>query len=91
MSLHFYKRPTLVPIFANWNKSKEDFSLLQKKKKNHYHANVFPKNSIAQTSECGTYLSLGISLTKYVQTLCVEKYETLVKEMEEDQINVEYT
>lgn len=36
MSLCFYKRPTLVPIFANQKKSKEDFRFY---KKSHYHTN----------------------------------------------------
>ena len=30
--LHFYKRPTLVPVFFNWKKSKEDFCFFWKKK-----------------------------------------------------------
>ena len=27
--LHFYKRPTLVPVFANRKKSKEDFQFYE--------------------------------------------------------------
>jgi len=37
--LHFYKRPTLIPVFANW-KIQKGFSLLLKKKieKQKYHS-----------------------------------------------------
>lgn len=32
MPLHFYVRPTLVPVWANWKKSKDNFCLKKKKK-----------------------------------------------------------
>lgn len=28
--LHFYKRSTLVPVFVNWKKPKEDFHFYKK-------------------------------------------------------------
>ena len=31
--LHFYKRPTLIPVFANWKKSEEDFHFYEKSQK----------------------------------------------------------
>lgn len=30
MLLHFYERPTLVPVFPNQKKSKEDFTFMNK-------------------------------------------------------------
>ena len=33
MPLHFYKRPTLVPVFINQNKSEEDFCFYEKRLK----------------------------------------------------------
>ena len=42
MPLHFYKRPTLVPVFVNQKKSQDDFSLLRKKgKKRKWHCVCF--------------------------------------------------
>ena len=74
--LCFYKRPMLVPSFANWKKSEEDFSLWKKKKakrKNvlrvgfvgsHDRGEALTEvacRGCGQTSSLGTILSISAS------------------------------
>ena len=63
--LRFCKRPTLVPVFANWKKSQSIFSLCLKKQKielysdfavSHYKGGVQPK---PQARHCQAFLGWG--------------------------------
>lgn len=75
MPLHFYERPTLVPIFTNWKKCKEDFHVYEKWWKAKIAVRVGFAARGAWTEAVRTWPASGAPSAfrgNYTQRLCLE-------------------